>query len=101
MAETAKTSIINLAIQEGHTESYGALLHLVAVMGTDPNALGPETEEERTAWGHHFDGLRAALLCLTMHELKLVPDSAALVVDRLIKSAIDELDRHGGIGTGE
>ncbi|SRR2546423_12556436 len=101
MAETAKASIIERAVQEGHTESYGALLHLVAVMGTDPNALDPETEEERNAWSHHFEGLRAGLHCLAMYELKVRPEPAALVVDGDIKNAVDELERHGGIGTGE
>ena len=101
MAETARASIIGQAVELGHTESYGVLLHLVAVMSSHDNALNPETEEEHTAWAHHFEGLRAALLCLTMYELKVDPDEASLIVDGRVRNAVDELDRHGGIGTGE
>ena len=100
MCESAKASILSRVMQEGHTNSYGVLLHLVAVMGTEPKALNPRTEKELTEWDGHLGGLKAALHCLAMHEQKVDPDSAALVVDQHIKEAIDDLDRRSGSGTG-
>ncbi|MBS2547446.1 hypothetical protein KGQ19_11240 [Catenulispora sp. NL8] len=76
------------------------LLHLVAVMGREPKALNPRTEKELAEWSGHFRGLKSALLCLVMHERKVEPSSAALVVYRHVKSATDDLDRRGGSETG-
>ncbi|WP_194906246.1 hypothetical protein [Catenulispora rubra] len=98
--ESAKASILSRVMQEGHTDSYGVLLHLVAVMGREPKALNPRTEKELAEWSGHFRGLKAALLCLVMHEQKVEPGPAAVVVCRHIEDASDELDRRSGTGTG-
>ena len=98
--ESTKASILSRVVQEGHTDSYGVVLHLVAVMGTEPKALNPRTEREHAEWSGHFRGLKAALLCLVMHEQKVKPASAAMVVSRHIKNAIEDLDRRGGSRTG-
>jgi hypothetical protein len=100
MTDAAKSAIMHRLAGEGYSGSYGILLYLVAVMGTDPKALGPQSEEELTRWGGHFEGLRAALHCLVMHEQEFEPDLAALIVSAHIKDAVDDLDRHGGTGTG-
>lgn len=98
MAETAKALIVNRALQDGYTDSYGTLLHLVAVMGLNPTELKPQTERELIEWGGHFEGLRAALHCLAMHEQSIDPELAAQVVHGQITDAIDVLKR-GGAGT--
>lgn len=100
MGESVKSTILNRVTQEGHTDSYGVLLHLVAVMGAEPMALEPRTETEHTEWRGHFKGLRAALYCLAMHEQEVGPDSAALIVHQHIRDATDDLDRRSGVGTG-
>ena len=99
-SESAKASILSRAVEEGHTDSYGVLLHLVAVMGPEPRDLDPRTEQELTEWGGHFGGLKAALHCLAMHEQKLGPDAAATTVDQHIKDAMHDLDCRGGSRTG-
>lgn len=99
LCESAKASILSRVAQEGHTDSYGVLLHLVAVMGREPKALNPRTEKELAEWSGHFRGLKSALLCLAMHERKIEPGPAALVVCQHINDAADDLDRRGG-GTG-
>lgn len=91
MAESAKDKILKRVTEEGHTDSYGTLLYLAAVMGFDALAIGPETTLELTTWSGHFEGLRASLLCLAMYERQLAPESAAEAVDRHILDAIDDL----------
>lgn len=95
MAERAKQKILKRVNEEGHTDSYGMLLYLAAVMDFDPMALGPDSSAELTTWSGHFDGLRASLLWLAMFERKIGPEDAAKVVDRHITSAVDEV-AHGG-----
>ena len=87
MCESAKASILNRFMQDGHTYGYGALLHLIALMELDPKAPKPQSDEERANWQGHLEGLRAALLCLAMQERTLDPASAAMVVDEQLELA--------------
>lgn len=91
MAEHAKNKILRRVNEEGHTESYGTLLYLAAVMGLDPTALGPANSLEFTAWAGHLDGLRSSLLCLAMYERQLGPEEVAEVVDQHILDAMNDL----------
>lgn len=91
MAEHAKNKILKRVNEEGHTDSYGTLLYLAAVMGSDPEALGPASPLEFTRWSGHLDGLRSSLLCLAMYERRLGPEEAAEVVDLHFLDAMDDL----------
>lgn len=82
--------------EQGHTDSHGALLHLVGLMGHDPETPEPQSEEERFNWQGHLEGLRAALLCLAMHERQLDPASAVVVVDDQLEQARAVLVRPRG-----
>lgn len=93
MAESRKAATLGRVLEEGHTESYGTLLHLTAVMGAEPKALHPTNDEERIEWHGHFNGLKAALLCLAMHERQITPKEAALAVCRHIEDAMDALEQ--------
>lgn len=96
MAESWKTATLNRVVAEGHTDSYGVLLHLIAVMGVDPKALFPASDEERAVWRGHFKGLKAALLCLAMYEQELEPGAAAAVVNQHIVDAMSILGQRDG-----
>ncbi|MBS2546920.1 hypothetical protein KGQ19_08555 [Catenulispora sp. NL8] len=98
MAESAKDRILKRVNEEGHTDSYGTLLYLAAVMGFDPTALGPESSVELTVWSGHFDGLRASLLCLAMYERGIEPKKAAEVVNQHIADAMVDLGPDGNAG---
>lgn len=100
MSEPAKAAICNSVVGQGHTDSYGALLYLVALMGTDSTALEPESDEELANWEGHFSGLRAALVCLAGHERKIGPTSAVAVIERQLEDAMDALKRYDSGGTG-
>ena len=100
MAEHAKDKILRRVNEEGHTDSYGTLLYLAAVMGFDPMALGPDNSVELTAWSGHLDGLRSSLLCLAMYERRIGPEMAAKVVNQHILDAMDDL-RPSGAGSAE
>lgn len=100
MAENRKTATLNRVMAEGHTGSYGTLLHLTADMGLDPETLNPEGIRERIEWCGHFKGLKAALLCLAMYERNLDPEAAARVVNKHIRDAMKDLEQGDGIGTG-
>ena len=101
MAESGKAATLGRVLEEGYTDSYGTLLHLTAVMGSDPKGLR-STNEELIEWRGHFNGLKAALLCLAMHEQQIAPKEAALAVSRHIEDAMDDLKhreiaRSGGV----
>jgi hypothetical protein len=84
----------NTALAEPcHTDGYGAVLHLVVLMELDPEIPEPQSDEERANWQGHLEGLRAALLCLAMHERALDPESAAMFVDEQLEQARAELQR--------
>jgi membrane associated rhomboid family serine protease len=100
MAGNAKDMILKRVREEGHTDSYGMLLYMVAVMGFDPMTLGPHSPVELTSWSGHLDGLRASLLCLAMYERKLGPEGAAEVVDTHIMDALDRLHPGNNPGSG-
>lgn len=87
MADTPKSRIFALATTLDLTESYGALLHMTAVMDSDPNTLQPKTEEERTVWDGHILGLISALHCVAMHEQGFEPEVAAEIVDSHLNMA--------------
>lgn len=100
MADGRKTTILKRVMEEGYTDSYGTLLHLTAVMGSDPKALEPNSDEELAEWRGHLNGLRAALLAVAMHEHKLKPRAAALVVERHLLEATNDLYLEQGDDTG-
>jgi len=91
--ERGKNLISKAVVEQGHTDGYGALLHLVGLMELDPETPKPRSDEERANWQGHFEGLRAALLCLTMHERELDPESAAVAVDEQLELARAALER--------
>ncbi|WP_194891961.1 hypothetical protein [Catenulispora pinisilvae] len=100
MVQRVKAATLNRVTEEGYTDGYGALVHLAAVIGTDPEGLSPKSDEERFAWGGHLKGLRAALLCLAMHERGIAPEPAALVVSRHIEDAMSDLEHAARAGCG-
>lgn len=93
MADTAKAVILRRLVDEGHSEGYGALVHLTALMEINPDEMMPETVQERHEWSGHFKGLRSALACVAMQERKLRPRKAAEVVGGHIAEAIKDLIR--------
>ena len=99
MAESGKAATLGRVMEEGYTDSYGALLHLTAVMVSEPKALHSTNDEELIEWRGHFHGLKAALLCLAMHEKQITPKDAALAVIRHIEDAMEHRDvaRSGGV----
>jgi len=100
MVQRVKASTLDRVVEEGYSESYGALVYLAAVIGTDPEALRPKGIEERLAWGGHLEGLRAALLCLVMHERGIGAEAAALVVSQHVEDATSDLERAAGAPCG-
>ncbi|MEZ0109292.1 membrane associated rhomboid family serine protease [Catenulispora sp. EB89] len=99
MADSAKDRILERIMEEGHTDSYGTLLYLVAVIGVDPMALGPANSVELTTWSGHLDGLKGSLLCLAMYERKSTPQKAAETVDRHLVEAAADLRRGDSAGS--
>lgn len=88
-----KALIYTAVAEQGYTAGYGALLHLFVLMQLDPEIPKPRSDEERVNWQGHLEGLRAALLCLAMHERTLDPESAARAVDQQVEQARAELER--------
>lgn len=99
-ADGPKAAICRQIMNEGFSESYALLIHLLALMGSDPVALEPENDEELAEWRGHLKGLRAALFCLAMHERRIGPESAALVVKLHIETATTILGGSDGGETG-
>lgn len=95
---SAKKMILQATAGQGHTDSYGALLHLAALMSLDPYVPAPESDEERANWQGHGNGLRSALLCLAMHERQLGPEDAVVVVDDQLTQAYAVLESVRMIG---
>lgn len=87
MTKTPKARILALAQSADFSDSFGALLHMTALLISDPKTLVPKTEEERSAWGGHLDGLHAALLCLARHEQQCAPEVAAETVGSVLSRA--------------
>ncbi|ACU75717.1 hypothetical protein Caci_6879 [Catenulispora acidiphila DSM 44928] len=96
MTDTPKRTVLRLLSKEGFSESYGILLVMSVLVGTDPDSLRPETDAERHEWRGHLQGLRAALSCLAMHEAKLAPDAAAAAVQKHIEDAAQVMRGSGG-----
>ena len=86
-ATTPKGRILALANDLNLSGSYGALLHMAAVMDSGTGPLVPNTEEERLTWDGHMRGLVSALHCVTLHEWQCAPDAAAEIVDSLLGQA--------------
>lgn len=80
MTDTAKSVVLRALADEGFSGSYGALLVMTVLVGTDAETLEPENDEERHEWRGHLHGLRSALVCVAMNEAELGPEEAALVV---------------------
>lgn len=93
MDTTPKARIFALAKDLGLSESYGALLHMTAAMGSESTTLVPTSEEERLTWEGHLFGLVAALHCVVMQEQRYDPDSAAEIVDIHLSKARGILQR--------
>ena len=85
-ATTPKPRVLALAQDKNLNESFGAVLHLVAVMDSR-KPLVPCSEEERTSWEGYRRGLISALLCVTTHEQRCAPAAAALLVQSLLDKA--------------
>lgn len=100
MAQSGRTATLHRVMEEGYTDSYGALLYLTAVMGSDADALAPASAGEENEWRGHLKGLRAALLCLAMHERRAEPEEVALVVGRHIEDAMDGLKYRDSASSG-
>lgn len=100
MAENAKEQILKRVREEGHTDSYGVLLYMAAVMDFDSMPVDSASSLELATWSGHLDGLRASLLCLAMYERKLTPEEAAAVVDNHIADAVDILRPGSNPGSG-
>lgn len=86
-ATTPKGRILALANDLNLSESYGALLHMAAVMGSGAAPLVPKSEKERLTWDGHMQGLVSALHCVILHERQCAPDAAAEIVDSLLGQA--------------
>lgn len=99
MTDSTKTATLDRIMKEGYTDSYGRLLYLTAVMGSDPEALGPKSAEELAEWRGHLKGLRAALFSLAMHERRLDPEAAVRVVGQHLEHAINDLKQGDNAGT--
>jgi len=101
MADSAKDRILGRITEQGHTDSYGTLLYLAAVMGIDPIALDPDNPVELNTWSGHLDGLRASLLWLAIYERGITPEEAADVVNQHLLAAISDLGSSGNAGSPE
>ncbi|MFL6110904.1 MAG: hypothetical protein ACJ786_06080 [Catenulispora sp.] len=94
MTDTAKSVILSRLADEGFSGSYGALLFMTVLVGTDAETLEPESEEERHEWRGHLYGLRSALVCVVMHEAGVGPEDAAGIVRRQLEEAAWDLGRN-------
>ena len=83
---TPKSHILALATSLDLSASYGALLHMTAVMEAEPRTPA-KTEEERTVWDGHILGLISALHCVAMQEKHFEPEAAAEIVDSHLNMA--------------
>jgi hypothetical protein len=99
MTDTAKTRILKAVTDQGHSESYGVLLHTAALLGPDVKDLEPESAEELSEWLGFSKGLRSALFCLAMYEKRTNPESAVLIVSEHLKQAFTLLNEANG-GSG-
>ena len=93
MTDTAKSVLLSRLADEGFSGSYGALLFMTVLIGTDAETLEPESDEERHEWRGHLYGLRSALVCVAMHEAGIGPEAAAGIVQRHIEDAAWDLGR--------
>lgn len=87
MPDAHKARIFALAQNQNLSESFGALLHLVAVMDCGGRPLVPNSEDERLSWDSYRRGLISALFCVVMHEQQCAPTAAALRVNSLLDQA--------------
>ena len=87
MDMTPKERIFTMARSVELSESYAALLHMTAAMGSDSKTLMPTSDEERLTWEGHLLGLVAALHCLAIQERQFDPDDAAEIVDLHLSQA--------------
>jgi hypothetical protein len=85
-AASRKGRILALAHDQNLSGSFGAVLHLVALMDSG-KPLVPNSEEERLSWAGYRRGHLSALLCLAMHERQCAPKDAALLVHSLLDKA--------------
>jgi hypothetical protein len=85
-AISPKGRILALAHDQNLSESFGAVLYLVAVMDSG-KPLVPNSEEERLSWVGYRRGHLSALLCMAMHEQQCVPTAAAILVSSLLDQA--------------
>ena len=85
-ATTSKARILALAHDKNLSESFGVLLHLVAVMDSG-KPLVPDSEEERLSWAGYRRGHLSVLLCMAMHEQQCVPTAAVVLVSSLLDQA--------------
>lgn len=86
MITTPKGRILALAKDQNLSESFGAVLHLVAVMDSG-TPLVPDSEEERLSWAGYRRGHTSALLCMAMHEQQCAPTDAVVLVSSLLDKA--------------
>lgn len=100
MAEGVKAAVLKRLADQGFTSSYGSLLFLAVLVGTDPDQLAPENDEERFEWRGHIKGLQSALHCVVMHERQLEPELAGMVVMTHVEEAATLIAQHGDAGGG-
>ena len=96
---STKELILKVVAGQGHTSSYGALLYLATLMSLGPHVPPPESDEERANWQGHRSGLRSALVCLAMHERKLGPKEAVVVVVDQLAQACATFESFRAMGT--
>lgn len=100
MAEGAKAVVLERLADQGFSNSYGSLLFLAALVGTDTEQLDPKSDEERFEWRGHVKGLQSALLCVAMYEHGLDPELAGLVVMTHVDEAMAIISMSGRAGSG-
>jgi hypothetical protein len=101
MSDGGKAAICKQITDEGYSEGYALVVHLLALMGPDLTGLGPESLEELAEWRGHLKGLRAALFCIVMHERRIGPESAALIVKQHVEFATSVLNDPGEAEGGD
>lgn len=87
MPTSPKARILALAHDQNLSESYGALLHVVALLDSGDKPLTPNSDDERLNWEGYRRGLISALLCMAMHERQCAPAAAAILVQSLLDKA--------------
>jgi hypothetical protein len=88
VSEHVKEIITKRLTAAGFSESYGAVVHLLALMKSDPTTLQAEHGVELAVWRGHFEGLRSALHCMVMVEKKTGPKSTARIVSEHLAEAL-------------